>query len=174
MCVYQSLQKLKEDDVHVHYGGPGVWGSGGSALEGGKHLQEEISQAETCAELFYSPKIFSLFSDKVEDFLTEQDVQESWKFEDFGGRQLLADHVENIRVEWSASYPSRVFATATKRFLFYKHLGMGIYNDMEEEDEERDEEEDESPGFNMMVLPNTELCGLWSVALLFLFNQCNG
>ena len=106
----------------------------------------------------------SLF-DQVEDFLTEQDVQESWKFEDFGGRQLLDAHVENIRVEWSASYPSRVFATATKRFLFYKHLGMGIYNDMEEEDEVRDEE-DESPGFNMMVLPNTELFGLWLVILL--------
>ena len=43
--------------------------------------------------------------DQVEDFLTDQDVQESWKFEDFGGRKLLADHVENIRVEWSASYP---------------------------------------------------------------------
>ena len=168
MCVYQSLQKLKEDDVHVHYGGPGVWGAGGSALEGGEHLQEEISQAETCGELFSSPKFSSPSSDQVEDFLTEQDVEESWKFEDFGGRQLLADHVENIRVEWSASCPSRVFATATKRFLFYKHLGMGIYNDMEEEDEEGDEE-DESPGFNMMVLPNTELCGLWSVALLFLF-----
>ena len=87
---------------------------------------------------------------------------------------MLDAHVENIRVEWSSTYPCRVFATAPKRFLFYKHLGMGIYNDMEEEDEERDEEEDESPGFNMMVLPNTELCGLWSVALLFLFNQCNG
>ena len=80
--------------------------------------------------------------DQVEDFLTDQDVQESWKFEDFGGQKLLADHVENIRVEWSASYPSRAFATATKRFLFYKHLGMGIYNDMEDEDEEGGEEEE--------------------------------
>jgi len=101
----------------------------------------------------------------VEDFLTEQDVQESWKFEDFGGEQLLADHVENIRVEWSASHPGREFATTSKRFLFYKHLGMGIFNDMEEEDEEG-EEEDESPGFNMMVLPNAELCGLWE-SLIF-------
>ena len=42
---------------------------------------------------------------------------------------------------------------------------MGIYNDMEDEDEEGDEEE-ESPGFNMMVLPNAELCGLWLVTLL--------
>ena len=103
--------------------------------------------------------------DQVEDFLTDQDVQESWKFEDFGGQKLLADHVENIRVEWSASSPSRAFATATKRFLFYKHLGMGIYNDMEDEDDKGDEEE-ESPGFNMMVLPNAELCGLWLVTLL--------
>ena len=67
-------------------------------------------------------------------------MQESWKFEDFGSQKLLTDHVENIRVEWSASYPSRVFATATKRFLFYKHLGMGIYNDMEDEDEEGDQD----------------------------------
>jgi len=103
----------------------------------------------------------------VEDFLTDQDVQESdWKFEDFGGQRLLEDHVENIRVEWSLSSPSRVFATATKRFLFYKHLGMGICNDMEDDDEEGDEEEDESPGFNMMVLPNTELFGLWE-SLIF-------
>ena len=56
--------------------------------------------------------------------------EESWKFEDFGGQQLLDAHVENIRVEWSSTYPSRVFATAPKRFLFYKHLGTGIYNDM--------------------------------------------
>ena len=99
-------------------------------------------------------------------------MQESdWKFEDFGGQRLLEDHVENIRVEWSLSSPSRVFATATKRFLFYKHLGMGIYNDMEDdEEEEGDEEEDESPGFNMMVLPNTELFGLWLVILLLNLN----
>ena len=45
---------------------------------------------------------------------------------------------------------------------------MGIYNDMEDEDEEGGEEE-ESPGFNMMVLPNAELCGLWLVTLLLLF-----
>ena len=51
-------------------------------------------------------------------------------------------------MEWSASYPSRVFATATKRFLFYEHPGMGSYNDMEDEYEEGDEEE-ESPGFIM-------------------------
>ena len=51
-------------------------------------------------------------------------MQESWKFEDFGGQKLLADHVTNIRVEWSTTYPSRVFATATKRLL--------IYNDMED------------------------------------------
>ena len=44
-------------------------------------------------------------------------------------------------MEWSASYPSRVFATATKRLLIYKQLGMGIYNDMEDEDEEGDKEE---------------------------------
>ena len=42
---------------------------------------------------------------------------------------MLDAHVENIRVEWSSAYPSRVFATAPKRFLFYKHLGTGIYND---------------------------------------------
>ena len=167
MC--ESLWKLKEDDVDIHCGDgePGVWGEGGSALEGGEHLQEEFSQADPSGELV-SPDIFltSLF-DQVEDFLTDQDLQESdWKFEDFGGERLLEDHVENIRVEWSLSCPSRVFATATKRFLFYKHLGMGIYNDMEDEDEERDEEEDESPGFNMMVLPNTELFGLWLVILL--------
>ena len=36
-------------------------------------------------------------------------------------------------MEWSASYPSRVFATATKRLL--------IFNDMEDEDEEGDEDE---------------------------------
>ena len=76
-------------------------------------------------------------------------MQESKKFQDFGGQKLLADHVENIRVEWSASYPCRVFATVVKRFLFYKHLGMGIFNDMEEEDEEGDDEEEESPGFNI-------------------------
>ena len=95
-------------------------------------------------------------------------MQESWKFEDFGGDRLLEDHVENIRVEWSLSSPTKVFATATKRFLFYKHLGMGIYNDREDEDEEGGEEgeEEESPGFNMMVLPNAELCGLWLVTLL--------
>ena len=94
-------------------------------------------------------------------------MQESWKFEDFGGQRLLADHVENIRVEWSASYPSRVFATATKRFLFYKHLGMGILNDEEDDDddEELDDDEEESPAYNLMVLPNAELCGLWSVLL---------
>ena len=82
----------------------------------------------------------SLF-DQVEDFLTEQDVEESWKFEEFGGRQLLDAHVENIRVEWSLSCSRRVFATATKRLLIYKQLGMGIYNDMEDEDEEGDKEE---------------------------------
>ena len=97
--------------------------------------------------------------------------EESWKFEDFGGQQLLDAHVENIRVEWSSAYPSRVFATAPKRFLFYKHLGIGIYNDMEDEDEEGEEEE-ESPGFNMMVLPNAELCGLWLV--ISLLGQCKG
>ena len=97
--------------------------------------------------------------------------EESWKFEDFGGQQLLDAHVENIRVEWSSAYPSRDFATAPKRFLFYKHLGIGIYNDMEEEEEEGEEEE-ESPGFNMMVLPNAELCGLWLV--ISLLHQCKG
>ena len=84
---------------------------------------------------------------------------------------MLDAHVENIRVEWSSAYPSRVFATAPKRFLFYKHLGIGIYNDMEDEDEEGEEEE-ESPGFNMMVLPNAELCGLWLV--ISLLGQCKG
>ena len=34
--------------------------------------------------------------------------------------------VENIRVEWEVSYPSRTFATSTKRSLFYKYLGMGF------------------------------------------------
>ena len=71
-------------------------------------------------------------------------------------------------MEWSASYPSRVFATATKRFLFYEHLGMGSYNDMEDEYEEGDEEE-ESPGFIMMVLPNVELFCLWLVTLILFF-----
>ena len=104
------------------------------------------------------------FCSQVENFLADQNVEESGKFEDFGGLQLLKDHVENIRVEWGSNSP-RVFANASKRFLFYKHLGMGIYNDMEDEDEEGDEEE-ESPGFNMMVLPNAELCGLWLVTLL--------
>ena len=71
-------------------------------------------------------------------------------------------------MEWSASYPSRVFATATKRLLFFKHLGMGCYNDMVDEDEEGDKEE--SPASNMMVFPNAELRGLWLVILLlFLF-----
>ena len=93
----------------------------------------------------------------------DMQVQESWKFEDFGGQRLLEDHVENIRVEWSLFYPNRVFATATKRFLFYKHLGMGIFNDDMEEEDEEGEEEEESPGFNMMVLPNAELAGLWLV-----------
>ena len=74
--------------------------------------------------------------------------------------------MENIRVEWSVSYPSRVFATA--RFLFYEHLGMGSYNDMEDEYEEGDEEE-ESLGFIVMVLPNVELCCLWLVTLILLF-----
>ena len=68
-------------------------------------------------------------------------MQESKKFEYFGGQKLLADHVTNIRVEWSTTYPSRVFATATKRLLIYKQLGMGIFNDMEDEDEEGDKEE---------------------------------
>ena len=76
--------------------------------------------------------------------------------------QLLNDHVENIRVEWGSNSP-RVFANASKRFLFYKHLGMGIFNDDMEEEDEEGEEEEESPGFNMMVLPNAELAGLWLV-----------
>ena len=62
-------------------------------------------------------------------------MQESKKFEYFGGQKLLADHVTNT------TYPSRVFATATKRLLIYKQLGMGIFNDMEDEDEEGDKEE---------------------------------
>ena len=81
----------------------------------------------------FPPEFSSPFFDQVEDFLTDQDVQESKKFEDFGGQKLLADHVTNIRVEWSTTYPSRVLATATKRLL--------IYNDMEDEDEEGDEDE---------------------------------
>ena len=164
MC--ESLWKLKEDDIDIHCGESGVWGESGSALEGGEHLQEEFSQADPGGELVFPHIFLTTVFDQVEDFLTDQDVQESdWKFEDFGGERLLEDHVENIRVEWSLSCSRRVFATATKRFLFYKHLGMGIYNDMEDEDEEGDEEE-ESPGFNMMVLPNAELCGLWLVSLL--------
>ena len=103
------------------------------------------------------------FPFKVENFLTDQDVDGESMFEDFGGHQLLNDHVENIRVEWSSFAPSRIFTTATKRFFFYKHLGMGIYN--EESDTDEEDEEEESPGFNMMVLPNAELAGLWSVVL---------
>ena len=38
---------------------------------------------------------------------------------------------------------------------------------MVDEDEKGDKEE--SPGFNMMVLPNAELGGLWLVILLLLF-----
>ena len=38
--------------------------------------------------------------------------------------------MENIRVEWEVSYPSRTFATSTKRSLFYKYLGMCFYNDV--------------------------------------------
>ena len=160
MCVYQSL---KEDDVQVDIGEPGVRGEGGGAVEGGEHLQEEVSKAETCGEHVFFSKNFSdgFQFYQVEDFLKDQDVQESWKFEDFGGDRLLEDHVENIRVEWSLSSPSKVFATATKRFLFYKHLGMGFYND----DDEEEEDEEEGPGFSMMVLPNAELAGLWLVTL---------
>merc|ERR1711936_479183 len=98
----------------------------------------------------------------VENFLADQNVEESGKFEDFGGLQLLNDHVENIRVEWGSNSP-RVFANASKRFLFYKHLGMGILNDEEEDD---DDEEEENPACNLMVLPNAELCGLWE-SLIF-------
>ena len=106
------------------------------------------------------------FCSQVENFLADQNVQESGKFEDFGGLQLLNDHVENIRVEWNSNTP-RVFANASKRFLFYKHLGIGILNDEEEEeeDDDYDEEEQESPACNLMVLPNAELFGLWSVIL---------
>ena len=102
---------------------------------------------------------------QVENFLADQNVEESGKFEDFGGLQLLNDHVENIRVEWNCNTP-RVFANASKRFLFYKHLGMGILNDEEEDDDDEEEDnEEESPACNLMVLPNAELCGLWSVLL---------
>ena len=106
------------------------------------------------------------FCSQVENFLADQNVEESGKFEDFGGLQLLNDHVENIRVEWGSNSP-RVFANASKRFLFYKHLGMGILNDEEDDDddEELDDDEEESPAYNLMVLPNAELCGLWSVLL---------
>ena len=105
------------------------------------------------------------FCPQVENFLADQNVEESGKFEDFGGLQLLNDHVENIRVEWNCSTP-RVFANASKRFLFYKHLGMGILNDEEEDDDDEEEDnEEESPACNLMVLPNAELCGLWSVLL---------
>ena len=104
------------------------------------------------------------FCSQVEDFLADQNVQESGKFEDFRGLQLLNDHVENIRVEWNSNTP-RVFANASKRFLFYKHLGIGILNDEEEEDDDDDYDEEESPACNLMVLPNAELCGLWSVIL---------
>ena len=48
----------------------------------------------------------------------------SKKFEDFGGQKLLADHVTNIRVEWSTTYPSRVLATATKRLLIYNERSV--------------------------------------------------
>ena len=131
-------------------------------------LKEESTNRRTSRRLRRAVSLFRIFLtsfDQVEDFLMDQDmqIQESWKFEDFGGQRLLEDHVENIRVEWSLSYPNRVFATATKRFLFYKHLGMGIFNDDMEEEDEEGEEEEESPGFNMMVLPNAELAGLWLV-----------
>ena len=105
------------------------------------------------------------FCSQVENFLADKNVEESGKFEDFGGLQLLNDHVENIRVEWNCNTP-RVFANASKRFLFYKHLGMGILNDEEEDDDDKEEDnEEESPACNLMVLPNAELCGLWSVLL---------
>ena len=121
---------------------------------------------------FFPPEFSWPLFDQVEDFLTDQDVQESWKFEDFGGQRLLADHVENIRVEWSASYPSRVFATATKRLLIYKQLGMGIYNDMEDEDEEGDEEESVLAStwwFSPML--NSVACG-WHFCSRWCFIMC--
>ena len=57
-------------------------------------MQEEVCQAEMCAEVF--PRRFFY---QVEEFLTDQSVHESWNFEDFGGQKLLADHVEIISVE---------------------------------------------------------------------------
>ena len=43
---------------------------------------------------------------------------------------------------------------------------MGILNDKEEDDDDEEEDnEEESPACNLMVLPNAELCGLWSVLL---------
>ena len=48
---------------------------------------------ETSGEVFTQT-----FLDRVEEFLTDQGVQASWKFEDFGGQKLLAYHAEIIRV----------------------------------------------------------------------------
>ena len=43
-----SLLKLQEDDI-VDY----VWAAGRGALEGGQHLQEEVSKADPCGELVF-------------------------------------------------------------------------------------------------------------------------
>ena len=156
------LAKIKEDDNNKQ---PRGGGAGRGAPEGGELHQEEIQQAEARGKLNQAKLSKHHFCSQVEDFLADQNVQESGKFEDFGGLQLLNDHVENIRVEWNCNTP-RVFANASKRFLFYKHLGMGILNDEEEDDDDEEEDnEEESPACNLMVLPNAELCGLWSVLL---------
>ena len=42
-------QELKENGGH--YWNASVWGAGGSALEGGEHLQEEVCKADTCGEV---------------------------------------------------------------------------------------------------------------------------
>ena len=45
------LSKLKENGGH--YWNASVRGAGGSALEGGEHLQEEVCQADTCGKVVY-------------------------------------------------------------------------------------------------------------------------
>ena len=47
------------------------------------------------------------------------------------------------------------------RFLFYKHLAIGIYNDMDEKDE--------SPGLWFFPTQSSVACG-WLFNLLFLFD----
>ena len=122
------LRRLKENSRHtgIQVFGLGPWGAGGSALQGGEHLWEEVCQAETCGEVF--PQNFP--------HLSLIRLRTFWQTRTCSCPRSLGTlgvHVTNIRVEWSTTYPSRVLATATKRLL--------IYNDMEDEDEEGDEDE---------------------------------